>query len=98
MKDGFHCLGKMLYVCEVTHVGKYFEVVCKKVYGGGGVVFENVVIEGYVGDMGHRYMVVEVHNQGEIHHILGLGMHIGEGSAHCSMEEVAPPKIDLPIP
>ena len=48
--------------------------------------------------MGHRYMVVEVYSHSEIHHILGLDMHIGEGFVQCGIEEVAPPKIDAPIP
>ena len=79
-------------------VGEYLEVVCKKVFGGGDVVIENIVIEGCIEGRGHRYMVVEVYSHSEIHHILGLGMHIGEGMVHCNMEEVAPPKIDAPNP
>jgi len=97
-KKKVRSLGEGWYMWKVTHVGRCFEMVCKKVYGGGGVVFENMVIEGYVGGMDHRYMVVKVYNQDEIHHILGLAMQIGEGFAHCSIEEVAPPKINAPIP
>jgi len=88
-----------LRMWEVTHVGKYLEVLYKNVVvDSSGVVFENVVVENYVGGMGHRHMVVGVHDQSEIHHILGLGMCIGKGMAYCSMEEVTPPKIDAPIP
>ena len=67
-----------------------------EVNSGMGLV--SIVVESYVEERGYRYMVVEVYNQSEIHHILGLGMCIGKGMVHCSIEEVAPSKIDAPIP
>ena len=98
VKKKVHSLGEEWYMWGVTHVGRCFEVVCKNVVVSIGVVLGNAVIAGYVGGMGYRHMVVEVHNQSEIHHILGLGMHIGDGLVHCIIEEVAPSKIDAPIP
>lgn len=54
-----HKLGGRLYVWEVPHVGKCLRVVvCRKVYGGGGVVFESMGIESCIEGRGHRYMVV----------------------------------------
>ncbi|KAL4391064.1 hypothetical protein AHAS_Ahas03G0207700 [Arachis hypogaea] len=76
-----------------------------EVNGGMGLV--SMVVEGYVEDMAHRYMVVVVDNHKEVHHNYWICMHQGMVLAHSTLEDVvamkidhmlnAPPTFDVPI-
>ncbi|KAL4365082.1 hypothetical protein AHAS_Ahas07G0070500 [Arachis hypogaea] len=63
-----------------------------KEYGGMG--FMSMVVEGYVEEGFHRYMVVVVDNHKEIHHNHWIGINHSMVPAHSTLVEVIAMKVD----
>ncbi|KAL4329258.1 hypothetical protein AHAS_Ahas13G0282100 [Arachis hypogaea] len=54
----------------------------------------SIVVEGYIEEGVHRYIVVVVDNYKEIHHNYYLSMHHGMALTHSTLEEVVAKRVD----